>query len=56
MHIWKKEHGWQYTKNHFKGWKGCVDGVLAEIYTQQLEKYVSEWLKIESSILQTTLY
>ena len=47
----KKEHGWQYTENSFKGWKGCVDGVLAEIYAQWLEKYVSSSMKNQSSIL-----
>ena len=38
----KKEHGWRYTKNDFKGWEGCVDGVLAEICVQWLEKYICE--------------
>ena len=38
----KREYDWRYIKNNFKGWKGCVDGVLAEIYDQRLKQYVSE--------------
>ena len=37
----KREHEWKFTEKDFKGWTGCVDGVLSEIYKQQLEKYVS---------------
>ena len=44
-----KEHDWDYTENDFKGWKGCVDRVLAE---QRFEKYVSGILLNEISILQ----
>ena len=36
-----KHHGWKYTESNFKGWKGCVDGVLGEIYAQRLKVYVS---------------
>ena len=37
----KREYDWRYTKNNFKGWrKGCVDGLLAEIYDQH--KFFSE--------------
>ena len=37
-----KHHGWRFTENNFKGWKGCVDGLLAELYAQRLKLYVSQ--------------
>ena len=38
----KREYDWRYTKNNFKGQKGCVDGVLTEIYDQRLKQYASQ--------------
>ena len=37
----RKEYGWDFTEHNFKGWKGCLDGVLEEVYGQRLKEYVS---------------
>ena len=37
-----EHHGWRFSENNFKGWKGCVNGLLVQLYAQRLKLYVSQ--------------
>ena len=35
----KKEHDWQYTDKDFKSFKGCLQGVMEELYDTRYDQY-----------------
>ena len=42
-----KNYGWQYTELDFKGFEGCLNGVLQTMYEQRLK----EWVSLENMLL-----